>query len=408
VYASDADMSGADGSTTAEVSDPPEPPPLDSPRRRRRLILAGVMMAILVVAIVTIDVADPFRDDGSVKGGPADNTYPTSLATVTQRSLSSRTEVGATLGYAGSYSVVVQYSGTGSSSSSGSETFTALPTVGQVVSQGEALYSVNGSPSVLLYGSTPAYRTLSVGMTGADVTELNGDLVGLGYLTNSPLSPTSGYFSAETAVALAKLQTRLGVTHDGTLTLGQAVFLPSSARITTVSATLGGPAQSGVTFLLATSTARAVTIDLDAAQQSAVEPGDQVTITLPNNQTTPGVVSTVATVATAPSSLDGSNGSSTPTVTVEVTPTDPAATGSLDQAPVEVSITTASAKSALVVPVVALLAVSGGGYAVEVVGAHSVHHLVPVSIGLFDDADGLVQVIASGLAVGRRVVVPAT
>jgi hypothetical protein len=45
---------------------------------------------------------------------------------------------------------------------------------------------------------------------------------------------------------------------------------------------------------------------------------------------------------------------------------------------------------------------------VEVVGAGGAHQLVSVSLGLFDDADGLVQVTGSGLAAGQRVVVPAT
>jgi hypothetical protein len=75
---------------------------------------------------------------------------------------------------------------------------------------------------------------------------------------------------------------------------------------------------------------------------------------------------------------------------------------------VQVGITTASVSNALVVPVTALLARSGGGYAVEVVGTPGRNHLVPVSLGLFDDADGLVQVTASGLAAGQSVVVPET
>ena len=50
----------------------------------------------------------------------------------------------------------------------------------------------------------------------------------------------------------------------------------------------------------------------------------------------------------------------------------------------------------------------GGGYAVEVVGADGVHELVPVSLGIFDDAAGVIQVTATGLAAGQRVVVPAT
>jgi hypothetical protein len=113
------------------------------------------------------------------------------------------------------------------------------------------------------------------------------------------------------------------------------------------------------------------------------------------------VVSSVGTVATTP------QGSTTPVITVGITPTDPAATGSLDQAPVEVSITTATVTNVLVVPVDALLATSGGGYAVEAVGTGGIHRLVPVSLGLFDDAAGAVQVSGPGLAVGQEIVVPA-
>ena len=89
----------------------------------------------------------------------ADNADPTSLYTVARQDLSSQTQVSATLGYAGSYSVVNQAQGTSP----------PLPSVGQVVSQGQVLYQVSGAPVVLLYGSTPAYRTLSEGLTGADV-----------------------------------------------------------------------------------------------------------------------------------------------------------------------------------------------------------------------------------------------
>ena len=59
------------------------------------------------------------------------------------------------------------------------------------------------------------------------------------------------------------------------------------------------------------------------------------------------------------------------------------------------------------VPVAALLAQSAGGYAVEVVAAGGARHLVPVTVGIFDDADGLVQV-SGALTPGQHVVVPAT
>jgi hypothetical protein len=306
------------------------------------------------------------------------------------------------------------------------ETYTKLPASGQVIRQGHVLYRVNDRPVVLLYGSTPAYRTLSAGATGPDVAELNADLVALGYASRAQLSPRSASFGSATTTGVNKLQTALGVTPNGALTLREAVFEPTAVRVTTVSAQLGGSAQPGQTVMQATSTTRQVQVALDASQQTSVAVGDKVSITLPNNRTTPGVVSSVGTVATCPSSSasggsgsssaapetdtcsPGGSGSATPTITVSVTPSDPAATGTWDQAPVQVGITTARVPSALVVPVTALLARSGGRYAVEVVGAGGTNHLVPVSLGLFDDADGLVQVTASGLAAGQEVVVAST
>jgi hypothetical protein len=398
-------------------------------RRKRRAVAAGLVF-VVAGAGAALWVTDPF---GSPKTTQTLGADPTAIATVTERSLSSQTQVNATLGYAGSYNVVVP-SAAGSASSGSTQpgsigqsgadqaagTFTALPTVGQVVGQGQSLYSTNGSPAVLLYGSTPAYRSLSEGMSGADVAQLNTDLVALGDASTQALDPTSDHFSATTASALEKLQANLGVDQTGRVALGQAVFLPTAARVTSVSANLGAPAQPGATVLQATSTVRAVIVQLDASQQSEVKVGDHVTITLPDNQTTPGVVTSVGTIATTPSSgSSGGSGSSasgssssssgsgsTPTIQVDVTPTDPAATGSLDQAPVNVTITTGTVNNALVVPVDALLAQSSGGYAAEVVGAGGIHRLVPVSLGLFDDADGLVQVTGSGLSAGDRVVVP--
>jgi hypothetical protein len=43
---------------------------------------------------------------------------------------------------------------------------------------------------------------------------------------------------------------------------------------------------------------------------------------------------------------------------------------------------------------------------VEVAGDGDSRHLVAVGLGLFDDADGMVQVTGASLAVGQRVVVP--
>lgn len=382
-----------------------------------------VTVVIVVAAGLAITVAvgvNPFARQPSARGGVGSTSSgKPALATVTRRDLSSQTQVNATLGYTGNYTVAYQGGGSGGSSGlaggATAGTFTQLPSAGTVVTQGQVLYRVNNSPVVLFYGTTPAYRTLSEGaaasdVTGPDVAELNADLVALGYATHAQLPAGSDEFSWQTKQAVEKLQQHLGVDQTGTLALGQAVFLPSAARVTSVSASVGGPAQAGGTVLVATSTSRQVSIALDTAQQADVKVGDTVTIALPNSQTIPGVVSSVGTVASnssgSGSSGSGSSGSSNPTVTVLVTPTDPAQTGTWDQAPVTVTITTDTVSDALVVPVTALLAQAGGGYAVEVAAANSTHHLVDVTLGVFDDADGLVQVTGPGLAAGQRVVVP--
>jgi hypothetical protein len=163
--------------------------------------------------------------------------------------------------------------------------------------------------------------------------------------------------------------------------------------------------------LHASSTERKVRVALEPDLQSEVKADDRVTITLPDDSTTPGRVTSVGKVATLPSGNSaGSGGSggpdSGPTIPVHIRPTHPRATGSLDQALVEVAITDRTVHNALAVKVSALLARSGSGYAVEVAAGDGTRHLVRVRLGLFDDAAGMVQVSAPGLRAGQRVVVP--
>jgi hypothetical protein len=358
--------------------------------RRRRIAVTGA--ATLVVAAAVVAVADPF-------GGPsgravADSPAPTGLATVTRQTLHSVDQVDGTLGYSGSYTLLNQATGT----------YTRLPSAGDVMRQGDVAYRVDGRPVVLLYGRTPAYRALSEGMSGADVAQLNRDLVALGYATRAQLDPSSDDFGAATAAALERLQSDLGVTQTGTLALGDAVFAPRALRVASVTAKLGVRAAPGAPAATAASMRRQVVVSLDAAQQTDVRAGDRVDVTLPDQSVTPGVVSSVGRVASAGSDRAGGSG---PTVSVYVRLLHPRAAGRLDQAPVQVSIRTGTARDALVVPINALLAPASGGYAVEVVGERGARRVVPVTLGLFDDADGLVQVSGSGLAAGQRVVVPA-
>jgi Putative peptidoglycan binding domain len=382
-------------------------------------VSAIVALLVLLVVVAVIVLAQPFGSSHRASGSTSDNAVATSLATVERRSLSAQQNENGTLGYAGSYTVINQAGagsgggGHGSEKGGGggaSSTITSLPAVGQVVGGGQALYDVNGEPVVLLYGVTPAYRTLSRGISGKDVAQLNSDLIALGYAGGEEVGEHPEYFGAETERAVKGLQEKLGASKSGKLTLGQAVFAPSGAlRVTKVMGTLGGAAQQGGPLLEASSTRRQVLVKLDAAEQASVKQGDRVTITLPNNQTTAGVVSSVGKVAKSSSSggRGGGEEEGTPTIEVQITPTNPAATGTLDQAPVKVAITTASVRNALVVPVSALVALAEGGYAVEV-SEGRYHHLAGVTLGLFDDAEGKVEVSGAGLRAGEQVVVPST
>jgi hypothetical protein len=254
-----------------------------------------------------------------------------------------------------------------------------------------------------MYGNVPAWRALAEGVTGQDVAQLNHDLVKLGYAGRADIAaPGWDYYSWETAYAVQRLEEHRGVSSPpGSLSLGQVVFEPGALRVTTVTGSLGGPASGPV--LTATSDRHVVTIALDASQQSEVKAGDNVTVALPDGTTTPGVVSSVGTVATT----SESGGDATTTIPVQVKLTDPGAAGSLDLAPVTVNITTATAHDVLAVPVGALLAQSPVGYDVEVAGLGNTRRYVPVRPGIFDDTSGLVQVTGA-LAPGQRVVVPAS
>lgn len=360
-------------------------------RSRRGRRAAAVVLTLLVLGAGAGVAWDEgvFRSHGS--SGTSQGAPPPATSPVTRQDLSSQAPVAATLGYSGSYTVQGQGQG---------DVLTSLPSAGQVIRQGHVLYRVNNaSPVVLLYGSVPAWRDLYEGLTGHDVSQLNHDLVALGYANRSDITSLGwDYYSWETAHGVQQMESALGVSSPPeSLALGSVVFEPVALRVSHVLGSLGGPA--GGPVLAATSDRHVVTIALSTSQQSEVAVGDAVTVTLPDGANAPGKISSMGTVA--------AGSASNPTIQVTVTLTHPSVAGKLDQAPVTVYITTASVTNALVVPVGALMAQSSGGYSVEVIGAGNTRRLVPVKVGIFDDKSGLVQVTGA-LTPGQRIVVPAT
>src|SRR5258708_37874999 len=116
-------------------------------------------------------------------------------------------------------------------------------------------------------------------MSGADVRQLNRDLVAVGYASSADVAAAGwDYFSWATTYALERLQAHLGLTQAGTLPLGQAVVLPSALRVTALPAGLGAPAAG--TVLAARSAPRGGPNGPGAAQQHPADDCGPVTITL--------------------------------------------------------------------------------------------------------------------------------
>jgi hypothetical protein len=325
---------------------------------------------------------------------------PVNTATVERGKLSDTVSMYGTLTYrarsdGSPYAVINKASGT----------YTKLPDAGDKIDCGAVLYRVDDRPVLLLCGPTPAYRSLSEGDRGPDVAELNANLVHLGYATRRRLGPSSDHFSAETASALEKLQSKLGDDRTGSLKPGQVVFLPESVRIATVTGELGGTAQPGTQVLSATSDTLGVQLSLDPSQQGEVKIGDRAQITLPGNTSVTGKLERLGRVAQIAEGQNGAPGAAF--ISAYLSLDHSAKARGLDRAPVQVEITTKGVENALNVPVTAIVGHSGGGFAVEVVRAGGRRELVAVELGLFDTAGGRVQV-EGDLRVGDRVVVPSS
>jgi hypothetical protein len=376
---------------------------------RRRVRGAALAVALLLVAGALAALAVGWPSLRATSADPPGGAVPVATARVVRTDLVNTTQVPGSLGYAGDYTVVNQVQGVA---------YTELPRVGRTVRRGQRLYEVDGVPVVLLYGRRPEWRTLAIGVTGGpDIAQLDANLVALGYATPAGL-PVSDTFTGATAAAVVAWQAATGLPVTGTVPLGQAVYAPGPLRITSVTVVPGAAAQPGSQVLTATSPTPVVDAALPVSQEYLVKAGDAVTVTLPDGSTTtPGVVSSVSAVAAASDTSSGSppapaasgpppepdGGQATVAMTVRLD--HPAVAGNLDQAPVTVNVVSAQARNVLAVPVNALVALAGGGYAVELAGGPS-RRLIAVRTGLFSST--LVQVSGHGLDVGMKVEVPAS
>jgi peptidoglycan hydrolase-like protein with peptidoglycan-binding domain len=267
---------------------------------------------------------------------------------------------------------------------------------GVLVGQGEPLFAIDGDAVVLLIGEIPLYRTLTVGVTGDDVLQLQRILIELGH--GQPFGmEADGSFDQATALAVAQWQIASEMQPDGVVNVGDLIVRPQPIRVNEMLIGPGDFVSSGTPVLTSSESSTYVTVELSTEDQDLVAVGDAVVVELPSGAREAAVVTEIGSVVLA-------NQQGDTYFEMTVTLDDPSSAQGLDQAPVDVEVVGDSADDVLAVPVTALLALAEGGYAVEVVNEDGTTTLIAVSPGLF--ADGFVEVSSESLQSGVRVVIP--
>jgi len=259
----------------------------------------------------------------------------------------------------------------------------------------------------------PAWRPMALGISnGPDVAELERNLIALGYAAGLFSTP-GNEFTWATSVAIERWQEDVGLPVTGQIEPGRVLFLPGPVVVGAPAVAPGDAASLGQVPYQVTKATRVVSVPLNPANSPRVTLGERVHIILPSGAVTPGSITAIgppppaSNGGSSPGSSSGqgsaSSGQQPATTVLTVTPRHPGKTGAQSGVPVQVSLTTQSADGVLAVPVSALLALQGGGYALEVVEPSGAHHLVAVHTGIF--AGSMVQVSGAGITAGTRVVV---
>jgi peptidoglycan hydrolase-like protein with peptidoglycan-binding domain len=356
-------------------------------RRRRR---GGRLLVVLVVVLAAGGAVAAATGLGTGlrgnKAGAATDHKPPATAKVSRQTLVDTDTEGGELGYGDTSALTGKLSGT----------VTALPVPGSVVARGQVLYRVDDTAVVLLYGSLPAYRALSTGVTGADVRQFEQNLYAMGFRGFT----VDEKYDDQTATAVKKWQKSLGLTQTGMVDLGRVVYTPDQLRVDTLKAAAGDAAQPGSAVFTYTGTARVVTVKLAVSQARLAKTGAAVGLKLPDGKVTTGKITKTQTVILP---AEGNTPASTK-LAVTVAVDDEKVLAGLDQATVDVAFTTSQRPNVLTVPVAALLALAEGGYGVQVVDGDTTR-IIAVQTGLF--AGGRVEVTGEGLSEGQIVGMPA-
>jgi peptidoglycan hydrolase-like protein with peptidoglycan-binding domain len=237
------------------------------PRRRRGLVWLFVLLVVAAGAVAAWWFLDGSGD------GPVEAAATVSFAEVVVTDMEAVTTLEGTLGFEAGDPVVSRLSGT----------LTRVPEAGDVLEEGEILFEVDESPVVLMYGELPAYQTMALtpdvepltlrlqgtvtavpiedGSTivsgdvivevdgapvvalpgevpmyrtlqygrspseGQDVRQLEEALVALGYDPDGTVTVDEA-FDSDTEQMVLDWQAAVGAAEDGSVGVGEVVFLP--------------------------------------------------------------------------------------------------------------------------------------------------------------------------------------
>jgi Putative peptidoglycan binding domain/HlyD family secretion protein len=416
---------------------------------RRRRVLLGVGIAAALLAIGGLIGASFVKSPQQLAADTAAPPPTVTTATVVSQVLTSSVQMRGVVYPSVQYDVYASAPSSSSSSSAGgsaaggssSSTGSSSGQVyisklkvaaGDTITNGEELAELDGEPLFVLTGTVPAWRDLTPGESGPDVTELQNALASLGYYDDGD---TPGYFGSATEYAVSLYYEHLGYTPpaSGGVPAADVVFLPSlPATVVAVNGSTGE--QPGQPFLeLAPRGSLALTGELPPGYAGQVKPGLKVTIYdevtgihATGTVTDLGTATTTVPTGTAvdigsPSSANsssassGSTGSSssssgssgeTPFIPLTVRPSH-ALASALNGENVLVTVQTGQTEGpVLTVPVAAIVTTASGTSYVTVVGAHGKQTDVPVTPGISEN--GYVQVTpaqSGALAAGDHVVV---
>ncbi|OIH95785.1 hypothetical protein BIU92_04635 [Curtobacterium sp. MCBA15_003] len=355
--------------------------------RRRSLVVGACLVAVVGVGLGTWAVVAPAPGSSSASATPDDaSSGPT--ATVTKGDLTDSKVFAGTLGYGAPTGVPAAAAGT----------ITWLPRPGDVIERDEDLYAVDERGVRSMYGTVPLWRDLSRGVHGTDVRQLNENLAALGYDVS-----VDDEFGPRTQAAVRQWQEDRDHEVTGVLTADDVAFVDGAVRVASVDGELGrstGAAGAGAAgtgggdVLQVTSTERIVSATVSQRDAERLAVGTRVDVRV--NGTGAPMRGEVADVQPE----TDEDGGTKVVVSVSFDPGDrklPAA------ASAQVDAEGTTERGVLSVPVSALVAGSGGHYAVDLVRRDGTTERVPVEPGF--TAGGRVA-ITGDVAAGDRVVVP--